>query len=357
MKNLNELLNEGIFDKDLATNDESVIVQGWCETFLRSSMYRRDVEAIDYIDHKNKTVHLKLYNESILINADSQPFTGFPGYNFVNGRGKEIMAIQFAGDIRSVDNIPKSVTCINFYADGTKIDDDVWKGLNKQFKKIKELEFYSHDLNNPNAMWKGLDLSKLTVPVDKMYIGNIRRNYAITFNVDEKIGILQFGYDSIYKDNYGKVVNLPIVKTLSFKSADFESVKEMIEGLEDKGKSNFKSIIVNCKDLNAEEKQAVKDMLAGEETSFKGFGDVLKKIESINSVVNDKDATKDRFGEPLQVGDLVFVAESSNPQWPTKLDIYKGGTSGGRIRTEYNRMVPPRNVIKINNSKILGLIK
>lgn len=358
MKNLSEIINEGIFDKDLVSNNEPVIVQAWCNNFLKISMYQNDPEPIDHIDYKQKKIYLKsAYQEYALINATDQPFTGFIGYDIVNGRGEDITTIQLAGDIRSIDGIPKSITNINFFSDNTKIGDDVWKEINKQFKKLKELEFFVHNFNNPSMRWNGLDLSKLTIPIDKLYIGYIKQGSEVKFNIDEKVGILQFGYGTMYKDNHVKFINLPIIKTLSFKFANFVLIKAMIEGLANKGKSNFKNVVINCRDLNVDEKQSIKSMLCDEETSFKGFGDVLKKIESINSVVNNKDATKDRFGEPLQFGDLVFVAESSNSQWPTKLDIYKGGTSGGRIRTEYNRMIPPRNVIKINNSKILGLIK
>lgn len=206
-------------------------------------------------------------------------------------------------------------------------------------------------------MWDGLDLSKLTIPIDKLYIGGIKQGSQVKFNVDEKVGILQFGHGTMYKDNPVKFVNLPIVKTLSFKSADFVLIKNMIEGLDDKGKSDFKSVVITCKDLNIDEKQLIKSMLCGEESDFKGFGDILKKIEFINSKVNNKDATRDRFGEFLQVGDIVLVADSTNPRWPSTLDIYKGATPGGRIRTQNYMQLSPRNVIKLNNKNILDLLK
>ena len=358
MKNLSEIINEGIFDKDLVSNDESIIVQAWCNNFLKNSMYLNDPEPIDHIDYKQKKIYLKsTYQEHVLINATNQPFTGFIGYDIVNSKGKGITTIQLAGDIRSIDNAPKSVYNVNFFSDNTKIDDSVWKEINKQFKKLKELEFFVHDLNNSSIMWDGLDLSKLTIPIDKLYMGDIKQGSQVKFNVDEKVGILQFGFGTMYKDNPVKFINLPIVKTLSFKSADFELIKNMIEGLEDKGKSDFKSVVITCKDLNIDEKQLIKSTLRGEESDFKGFGDILKKIEFINSKVNNKDATRDRFGEFLQVGDIVLVADSTNPRWPSILDIYKGATPGGRIRTQDYMQLPPRNVIKLNNKNILDLLK
>ena len=356
MKNLNEILSESIFDDDLTTNNQDTLVKTWADAFFKDWV-SSEKSGVDHIDEASKTIFLKTTGWDAYVVAKDQPFTGFiDEYKIVNCKNKEITTIYFAGDIRSINNIPKSVNGILFYSDfNTTIRDNVCEEINKQFKTIKTLEF----LNISQSKWNGLDLTKLTSAVGLLHIGGSSEDAEIKFNVNQKVGTLQFGYDSIFHNGgkTSKVVNLPIVKTLSFKSGDFESIRSMIEGLENKGNSNFKSMNISCRDLNAQEKEALKKLLQGEETDFAGYGKILKKIESINSIVNDNDGSKDRFGESLEPGDVVLVADTTNPKWPSFLDIYKGCSSNGRIRTESRMQLPPRNVIKINNPKILDLLK
>ena len=354
MKNLNEILNEGIFDKDLKTNDEFVVMRGWLDQYNIEPCDTTDPE-ID-IDGSSKIIKFidssypKRSIMEISIRADKQAFDGFiPGWRFVDVDGDDITSWKLHGHIKGFKDAP-AMESISVYADDAVIDSKAYKDISSQFKKLKEMYFYSRATI---GTFNGLDLSELKTHIRLLYLGNIADGSEVRFNPDLKVETLQFGYGAID----ASVKNLPIFKTLSFKSADFTSIHNMIDGLEDKGKSNFNSIQITCKDCNNEEKEAIKNLLKGEDTGFVGYGEILKKIEVINKVVNDNDGGKDRFGESLSPGDVVIVADTSSPKWPSFLDIYKGCSGNGRIRTEKRMQLPPRNVIKLNNPKILDLLK
>lgn len=351
MRNLNEILNEGIFDKNVGGREDDLI-RGWLE---RYNINPTGVSELSIeVDEKSKTIKFsdskypnRVLNE-LSIFGDNQPFEGFiPGWKFVNKDGKDVSSWKLHGRIKSLKDAP-AMDIISVYTDAV-IDPTVYKDISSQFKKLKEMYFYSGN----RGYFNNLDLAELKTQVRLLYIGDVTDGGIIRFNPDLKVETLQIGYGAID----ASVKNLPIVKTLSFKAADFSSIRKMIEGLEDNGKSNFKSVVISCRDCNNEEKEAIKALLQGQDTGFAGYGEILKKIEVINKVVNDKDGSKDRFGENLVPGDVVLVADTANPKWPSILDIYKGATSGGRVRTETRMQVPPRNIIKINNPKILDLLK
>lgn len=351
MRNLNEILNEGIFDRNV-TGGEDDLIRGWLE---RYSINPTGVSELSIeVDEKLKTIKFsdsKYPNrdfDELSIFGDKQPFEGFiPDWKFVNNEGKDVSSWQLHGHIKSLKGAP-AMDIISVYTDAV-IDSAVYKDISSQFKKLKEMYFYSGN----NGQFDGLDLTELKTQVRLLYIGDVKSGGIVKFNPDLKVETLQIGYGAID----ASVKNLPIVKTLSFKAADFDSIRKMIEGLEDTGKSNFKSMVISCRDCNNEEKEAIKSLLQGQDTGFAGFGDLIKKLKVLNGNQNLDDPTKDLFGCPLQVGDVVLIADTSNPKWPSTLDIYKGATSGGRVRTETRMQVPPRNIIKINNPKLLELVK
>lgn len=357
MRNLNEILNEGIFDKNVAGREDDLI-RGWLDRYNIKPTNCSEV-SID-VDEKSKTIKFsdsKYPNRDtneLSIFGDKQPFEGFiPGWKFVDKDGKDVSSWKLHGHIKSLKDAP-AMDIISVYTDAV-IDPTVYKDITSQVKKLKEMYFYSGN----NGQFDSLDLTELKIQVRLLYIGDMGPGSVIKFNPDLRVDTLQFGYGCIKNSNYdGAVVkNLPIVKTLSFKAADFDSIREMIEGLEDTGKSNFKSVVISCRDCNNEEKEAIKALLQGQDTGFSGFGDVIKKIKEINSHQNLDDPTKDLFGCPLNVGDVVLIADTANPRYPSILDVYKGVTSGGRIKTDSRSQVPPRNIIKINNPAILKLLK
>ena len=352
MRNLNEILTEGIFDKNV-TGREDDLIRGWLDRYniKPTNISEMSIE----VDEKSKTI--KFFDskypdlrdiDELSIFGDKQPFEGFiPGWRFVNKEGKDILTWELHGYIKSLKEAP-AMDIINVYTDAV-IDPTVYKDISSQFKKLKAMYFYS----GSNGDFDGLDLIELKTQVRLLYIGNVKRGGIVRFNPDLKVETLQIGYDI----ETTSIKNLPMVKTLSFKAADFDSIREMIEGLEDKGKSNFKSIVISCKDCNNEEKEALKILLQGQDTGFAGFGDLIKKLKVLNSNQNLDDPTKDLFGCPLAIGDVVLIADTANPKYPSILDVYKGATSGGRVRTETRMQVPPRNIIKINNPDILKLSK
>ena len=350
MRNLNEILTEGIFDKNVAGREDDLI-RGWVERYnIKTGLSEVSVD----VDEKSKTIKFfdskypDLRVDELSIFGDKQPFEGFiPGWSFVNKEGKDILAWKLHGHIKSLKDSP-AMDIISVYTDAV-IDPTVYKDISSQFKKLKGMYFYS----GSNGNFDGLDLTELKTQVRLLYIGNVVDGGIIKFNSDLKVETLQIGYGAID----ASVKNLPIVRTLSFKAADFGSIRKMIEGLEDKGKSNFKSVVISCRDCNNEEKEALKTLLQGQDTGFAGFGDLVKKLKILNSNQNLDDPTKDLFGCPLTMGDIVIIADTANPKYPSILDIYKGVTSGGRIRTETRMQVPPRNIIKINNPDILKLSK
>lgn len=351
MRNLNEILNEGIFDKNIAGREDDLI-RGWLD---RYNIKPTNIsEASIEVDEKSKTI---IFSDSkypnreldeLSIFADKQPFEGFiPGWKFVDKNGEDMSSWKLHGHIKSLKGAPV-MDIISVYTDAV-IDPTVYKDISSQFKKLKEMYFYS----GSNGQFDNLDLTELKTQVRLLYIGNVVDGGVVKFNPDLKVETLQIGYGAID----ASVKNLPIVKTLSFKAADFGSIRKMIEGLEDAGKSNFKSVVISCRDCNNEEKEAIKALLQGQDTGFAGFGDLIKKLKVLNSNQNLDDPTKDLFGCPLTMGDVVLIADTANPKYPSILDIYKGVTSGGRIRTETRMQVPPRNIIKINNPDILKLFR
>lgn len=360
MKHLNQYLGEGIFDTDLVDN-ESGPVAGWINTYVDLNY-----DGFEYrIDQKNKKVIFTpsgKYNRvvrEIIIRTNNSPLNGFINYKFVDPNDNEIQNIKFFGDIESVDGIPSQFTSISFYADGAKngIKPSVFKEISNNVKKINELLFVTY---NTNISFKNIDLTQLTSPVRKLYVSHLIEGGEIKFNPNLKVETLQFGYGSLFgwHETYtGTLKNLPIFKTLSFQTGSYEGIKKVLSEIDDKGKSNFNSIVVNCKDLNKEEKEAIKNFLKGEDDGFTGYGETLNKINDINKIINDKDDTKDRFGVILSPGDIVLVACSTDPKYPSRLDIYKSSSGNGRIRTETMMQIPPRNVIKLNNPKILELLK
>ena len=351
MRNLNEILNEGIFDKNIAGREDDLI-RGWLDRYniKPTNISESSIE----VDEKSKTI---IFSDSkypnreldeLSIFGDKQPFEGFiPGWKFVDKNGEDISSWKLHGHIKSLKGAPV-MDIISVYTDAV-IDPTVYKDISSQFKKLKEMYFYS----GSNGQFDSLDLTELKTQVRLLYIGNVVDGGVVKFNPDLKVETLQIGYGTID----ASVKNLPIVKTLSFKAADFRSIRKMIEGLEDKGKSNFKSVVISCRDCNNEEKEAIKALLQGQGTGFAGFGDLIKKLKVLNSNQNLDDPTKDLFGCPLTMGDVVLIADTANPKYPSILDIYKGVTSGGRIRTETRMQVPPRNIIKINNPDILKLFR
>ena len=363
MKNLNEILNEGIFDSDLVSST-SGLVGGWCEDYIYDRYYRQKGIPAYVIDEKHKTIIVQNdYTIELGIDAKNSPFYGFvTGYKFVNKKGKPLTRLFLNGDICGLDNIPDNIDEIHISPNPKTFDvkPQVLKDISSQLKRVKLIEFF-RDYHTDEIKFKNLDLTDLkTVISNSLVIGSLEKTGFIKFNPDLKTNIIQFGYDTLgskWNPTGAYVENLPIFKTITFKSGDFEHVKLMIEGLKDKGKSNFNNIKVNGGDLSDVEKETIKSLLNGQETEYKGHADLFNKLKTINSVINDKDGSKDRFGTPLEVGDIVLVCDSTNSKYPSFLDVYKGGTKGGRIRTEIQMMIPPRNVIKLNNPKILDLLK
>lgn len=357
MKSLKKILNEGIFDNNVVGGEDS-LVRSWIEIYNIQTTYSDEVSI--EVDEKSKTIKFSdskypnRHIDELSIFGGKQPFEGFiPGWKFVNIAGEDILLWKFHGHIKSLKKAP-AMSTISVYTDAV-IDPSVYKDISSQFKKLKEMCFYSGD----NSNFDNLDLTELKTQVRLLYIGDMGPGSIIKFNPDLRVDTLQFGYGCINNSSYdGAVVkNLPIVKTLSFKAADFSSIRKMIEGLEDTGKSNFKSVVISCRDCNNEEKETLKALLQGQDIGFAGFSDILKKIQNINNHQNLDDPTKDLFGCPLQLGDVVLIADTANPKWPSILGIYKGSTTGGRIKTDSRSQVPPRNIIKINNPKLLELFK
>lgn len=344
-------LQESLFDKNVVGREDDLI-RGWLDRYniKPTNISEMSIE----VDEKSKTIKFsdsKYPNRDLnelSIFGDKQPFEGFiPGWKFVNKDGEDISTWKLHGHIKSLKDAP-TMDIISVYTDAV-IDPTVYKDISSQFKKLKEMYFYSKD----SSVFDGLDLTELKTQVRLLYIGDVADGGVIRFNPDLKVETLQIGYGTID----ASVKNLPIVKTLSFKSADFSSIRKMIEGLEDVGKSNFKSVVISCRDCNNEEKEAIKALLQGQDTGFAGFDDIIKKIQNFNSHQNLDDPTKDLFGCPLQIGDVLLIADTVNPKYPSILDIYKGVTSGGRIKTNSRSQVPPRNIIKLNNPKLLELLK
>ena len=353
MKNL----LESIFDDDL-TAKELDIIDDWCDTFIRDPFYKYGNYKIDY--HLKTVIMQSTWWSKLDIDASNSEFNGFPPkWNFINLKGEQIKEISLKGNIKGLRNLPSYIESIYIRPNPkTKtVEPQVLKDISSSSKKYKMISFLYAD----NVKFNKLDLSDLNVTItNSLQVSGFENGATVKFNPNLKTNILQFGYYSVgngYNDVNIDVENLPIFKTISFKAGDFDHVKAMIDGISDFGKSNFNSIVVNGSELSKEEKEAVKNILKKEESEFVSSGEILKKIAAINSVKNDKDGTKDRFGCPLNYGDVVLVCESSIPSYPSFLDVYKGCSQNGRIRTDKQKMVPPRNVIKLNNPKILELLK
>ena len=353
MKDL-KLILESLFDNDLVTKDD--YIEMWCDEHL-TNIYGNKPKY--KIDHANKKVIFpnEDFNQSwnflaIFFKNDNKVV--FPDYKFVDKNDRCAKQVNLYGNIDNLEGIDKiSDSLQNIHFVDCKVDEKSYKDINKYLKKLNQLYFM---MRESKQLFGDIDLSELTIPVHEIYVDDLMSGATITYNVNQKVDIVSFGYKALNI----KIKSLPIIKTLSFKYGGFEKIKNIVVGIEDKGKSNFDKVAISDRDLTADEKNAIKELLKGEseeDSSVNEYVKILKKLDVINHVINTKDATKDRFGEKLNSGDIVLVADSTNPQWPSILDIYKSTTSGGRIRTQYRSQLPPRNVIKLNNPKILELLK
>jgi hypothetical protein len=350
MKSLQQTIKESIFDKNLASGKEEELVRGWLETYMPFHAKEAIIDTskntitVNTIGNNNQITEINIGPAN---DSNARPFDGFP-YKIVNKSGKPMKSIRIYGPVASLDGIPDSIEEIKIDApsNGRLYSDKIFDDINKTFKSLKSMMFV---VPYNGAHWRDLDLSRLKIPVKTLYIGeNIGPT---TFNPDLNVSTLQIGYNGLCQYN-----NLPTInRVLSFKYGTLEDISKWIGDMKDKGKSNFSKINISCKDLNEEEKNAVKELLMGNQSSFEGYGNLIKKLKQINAVINEKDVTKDRFGEPLSPGDIVICC-SSDPNWPSKLDIYKA-PAGSRIRCQEHSQVPPRNIIKVNNPTILKLLK
>ena len=356
MESLTKILREGLFDHDLATKGDAVAI--WCDQHLEN-MYGNKPEY--EIDHTHKKVIFSNEDFSYGWNTFEVFFKNgdkvwFPDYKFVDKKDRGAKLVTLYGDIdklNGIDKISDSLQSI-FFKNG-RIDTQVYKDINKYFKKLNQIYFVM-DAESKGMLFGDIDLSELTIPVHEIYIADHKPGATITYNTNQKVDIVSFGYNC----SNTKIKSLPILKILSFKCGDFECIQNIVNGIEDKGKSDFDKVTISDRGLTVEEKKAIKELLKGDSTSAGGVNEymkTIKKLDIINKTINTEDATKDRFGEKLQLGDVVLIADSANPQWPSTLDIYKGATTGGRIRTQNRSQLPPRNVIKLNNPKILELLK
>lgn len=351
MKNLIEYISEGVFDKNIGKATDKKIITDWVNTFVKDSFNSKPGKNIKIDFVKKQIIFEKVSGvNSVYIDATSQDFGGFIGFTFVGNDGKEFKRLRMQGEILSTDEISSQFETIEIPANKQgKLYHDVCDGLN-QLKSIKDLCFF--------GSWGELDLRKLTVNCKNIYVGDEHADNRLTktgklniyFNTTQKVDAICFGYQSITSDTDVKLITLPNLKTISFKDTTYDNAKRLLDNIQDTG--NVKSLKINARNLNNEEKDSLISLVnSNKTTSFGGYDDIIKKCESVNSNMNNNDSSKDAFNNPLSPGDFVIVWDSGS----LKVDICKG-VMGKYIKLGIANNAVPKNVALINNP-ILNKLK
>ncbi len=331
MRNLNEILTEGLFD-DNVTKDVDVTYANYLISFACTKGCK--------IDEKSKTIiipqdygRLQLYDSE---NSKNQHFMGFPSRNWkiVNGQGKEFTALTISCRIDDLINIPdsiKDITIEGSWEDNNKYTQDELDRVLKSCNDAKKLQNLMISCHLPKT-----DLSNLTLKLQRLSIYTFKKiNQTVIFNPDQKVNVLEIGY------NIGELENLPAdLKQISTKGEGVDLIRIMHNV--NVGNNDISKIIFKGRHVSKQDIETIRLDASGQDATEekKRFDKNAKLISTLK--VNDTDPTKDATGRSLKYGDVVYVTNDSYYPY----DVYVG--VAGKMIKCLNTQSKPKFIIKMD---------
>ena len=326
MRNLNEILNEGIFDNN-ATKDIDVV-------FANDLLKFVGVKESE-IDEKSKTiiipqdyVFLHLYDSK---DPQCPTFHGFPSrkWKIVNSRGKEFTSLIISCQIDDIINIPDSIKDI--VLEGSKYTQDELDSFLKGCNDAKKLQTLTIGCHLPKT-----NLSNLTLKLQRINIFTFEKiDITVVFNPNQKVDVLEIGY------NIGWLENLPAdLKQISTKDDGQNLIRIMSKV--DVGNNDVSKIIFKGRHVSKQDIETIIRNASGQEETEekKRFNKNVKLLPTFK--FNDTDPTKDATGRSLKYGDVVYV--TNNPNSP--FDVYVG--VAGKMIKCLNCQSKPKFIVKMD---------
>lgn len=329
MRNLNEILTEGIFDDNTAKDIDIVFVKNLAD-FIGS----HECE----IDEKTKTIiipqdydRLTLYDSE---NSGNFIFHGFPSkkWKIVNRKGKEFTSLTITCQIDGLINIPDSIKDIvieGSWDDNKKYTQDELNNILDGCNDAKKLQNLIISCHLPET-----DLSKLSLKLQRLSVYSFKNTKnTVIFNPNQKVNILEIGY------NISELKNLPAdLKQISTKDDGQNLIRIMHNaniGNNDISKIIFKGRHVSQQDIETIRRDASGQGVTEEKKRFDKNAKLIPTLK-----INDTDPTKDATGRSLKYGDIVYVTNYSS------FDVYVG--VAGKMIKCLNTQSKPKFIVKMD---------
>lgn len=333
MRNLNEILNEGIFDNN-ATKDIDVVFANDLLKFV--GMRENESE----IDEKSKTIIIPQDYDSLYLYDSKDPqcptFRGFPSrkWKIVNGQGKEFTSLKISCQIDGIVNIPDSIKDIvldGSWDDNKKYTQDELDSFLKGCNDAKKLQTLTISCHLPKT-----DLSNLTLKLQRLSIYTFEKiDLTVVFNPNQKVNVLEIGY------NIKWLENLPAdLKQISTKDDGQNLIRIMSKV--DVGNNDVSKIIFKGRHISQQDIESIKRSAGGQEDTEEKKRFDKNKALIYTLKINDSDPTKDAAGRSLKYGDVVYV--TNNPNSP--FDVYVG--VAGKMIKCLNTQSKPKFIIKMD---------
>ena len=335
MRNLNEILNEGIFNDQITSDIDDVFVNNFVKIVKNdNSNYKIDV------DNDKKIITLPIPGDYLYIyrNKNGEVFQGFPSkkWKIVNKSGKEFKTLTISCSIDNLINIPDSIKEISlggYMADYTQRElDNIFEGCNKA-KNLQTLTV--------KCCIQKTDLSKLTLKLQRLNIYNADNNIkpTVVFNPNQKVSILEIGY------SIKELENLPSgIKQITSKLSGEDLIRIMSNV--NVGDNDISKIIFKGRNISQQDIESIKRNASGQEDTEEKKRFDKNKALIYTLKANDSDPTKDATGRPLKYGDVVYMVNSPLTGTTPPFDIYVGTT--GKMIKCLNTQSKPKFIIKMD---------
>lgn len=330
MRNLNEILNEGIFSDNTSGDIDDVFVND----FVKFVAHKCN------IDKHTKTITIDIHGDTMYIGDhedDNEVFHGFPTkkWKIVNKSGKEFTIINAHSQMDNFINIPDSIKEISFQGSWykRKYNQNELDNILTACNDAKRLQTLTISCHLPKT-----DLSKLSLKLQRLNVyvadsNNIKSS--VSFNPNQKVSVLEIGY------NIGSLENLPAgLKQITARCSGDDLIGIMHNV--DTGNNDISKIVFKGRHISQQDIETIRRDAGGQDATEekKHFDKNAKLISTLK--INDTDPTKDATGRPLKYGDVVYVTNNSN--YP--FDIYISA-AGSMIKC-LNTQSKPKFIVKMD---------
>ena len=330
MRNLNEILNEGIFSDNTSDDIDDVFVND----FVKFVAHKCN------IDKQTKTITIDIHGDTMYIGDhedDNEVFHGFPTkkWKIINKSGKEFTIINAHSQMDNFINIPDSIKEISFQGSWykRKYNQNELDNILTACNDAKRLQTLTISCHLPKT-----DLSKLSLKLQRLNVyvadsNNIKSS--VSFNPNQKVSVLEIGY------NIGSLENLPAgLKQITARCSGDDLIRIMHNV--DTGNNDISKIVFKGRHISQQDIETIRRDAGGQDaTEEKKYFDKNTKLISTLKI-NDTDPTKDATGRSLKYGDVVYV--TNNPNCP--FDIYISA-AGSMIKC-LNTQSKPKFIVKMD---------